>query len=106
VINTEDTLPPPEGHDPHVKFEDKTYYMPLEAWIPTGPPFKPLPPMNSWFWRPGFTTQSAEKIASEYNDCRKRNSNLLLNLSPDTTGRLPEEAVTTLQEAARIIKQS
>ena len=105
VINAEDTMPPPEGHDPHVKFEGKTYYMPLEAWIPTGPPFKPLPPMNSWFWRPGFTTQSAEKIASEYNDCRQRHSNLLLNLSPDTSGRLPDEAVNTLHEAARIINR-
>src|SRR5438309_974278 len=104
VINGSDELPPPEGHDPHVKFEGKTYYMPMEAWIPTGPPFKPLPPMNSWFWRPGFTTQSAEKIAGEYADCRKRNANLLLNLSPDTSGQLPEEAVNTLHEAARIIR--
>ena len=105
VINGEDTLPPPEGHDPHVKFEGKTYYMPMEAWIPTGPPYKPMPPMNSWFWRPGFTTQSAEKIASEYNDCRQRTSNLLLNLSPDTRGRLPDEMVQTLQAAARLIKK-
>jgi alpha-L-fucosidase len=105
VINLEDALPPPEGHDPHIKFEDKTYYMPLEAWIPTGPPYKPMPPMNSWFWRPGFKIQSADKIASYYSDCRKRNSNLLLNLSPDTTGRLPEEAVETLRAAARIINR-
>jgi alpha-L-fucosidase len=106
VINCEDTMPPPEGHDPEVKFEGKTYYMPIEAWIPTGPPYKPMPPMNSWFWRPGFTIQSAEKIAGEYAECRKRNSNLLLNLSPDTSGRLPEETVTTLQEAAKMIKGS
>lgn len=105
VINGEDTMPLPEGHDPHVKFEGKIYYMPMEAWIPTGPPYKPMPPMNSWFWRPGFTTQSAEKIASEYNDCRRRRSNLLLNLSPDTSGRLPEEAVNKLHEAARIINR-
>jgi alpha-L-fucosidase len=105
VINGEDQLPPPEGHDPQIKFEGKTYYMPMESWIPTGPPYKPLPPMNSWFWRPGFTTMSAEKIAADYEDCRKHNSNLLLNLSPDTSGRLPDEAVKTLQEAARIIKR-
>ena len=105
VINGEDQLPPPEGHDAHVKFEDKTYYMPMEAWMPTGPPYKPMPPMHSWFWRPGFVTQSAETIASYYNDCRKRNANLLLNLSPDTTGQLPEQAVNTLHEAARIINR-
>jgi alpha-L-fucosidase len=105
VINGEDTMPPPEGHDPHVKFEGKTYYMPMEAWIPTGPPYKPMPPMNSWFWRPGFTTQSADKIAGEVADCRKRNGNLLLNLSPDTRGKLPDETVQTLQEAGRLIKK-
>jgi len=55
--------------------------------------------MNTWFWRPGFTTQSADKSAGEYADCRKRHSNLLLNLSPDKTGRLPEEAVNTLHQA-------
>lgn len=105
VINCEDTLPPPEGHDPHVNVDGKQYYMPMEAWIPTGPPYEPMPPMHSWFWRPGFTTQSAEIIASHYHDCRSRNANLLLNLSPDTTGRLPEEAVETLQQAARLIKR-
>jgi alpha-L-fucosidase len=105
IINGEDQLPPPEGHDLHIKFEGKTYYMPMEAWMPTGPPYKPMPPMHSWFWRPGFITQSAETIASYYTDCRQRNANLLLNLSPDTTGRLPEDAVKTLHETARIIKR-
>ncbi len=105
VVNGEDQLPPPEGHDPHVTFEGKTYYMPMEAWLPTGPPYKPMPPMNSWFWRSGFTIQSADKIAREYSDCRKRNANLLLNLSPDTSGRLPEETVNTLREVAGMIKR-
>ena len=54
VINAEDTLPPPEGHDPNVKVQGVTRYMPMESWIPTGPPYKPMPPMHSWFWRPGF----------------------------------------------------
>jgi alpha-L-fucosidase len=105
VINGEDTLPPPAGHSPYIKMEGKTYYLPMEAWIPTGPPYKPMPPMHSWFWRPGFLTQSPETIASYYNDCRKRNANLLLNLSPDTSGRLPEEAVEKLEQAARIIQR-
>jgi alpha-L-fucosidase len=104
VINGEDQLAPPEGHGPHIKFQGRTYYMPMEAWMPTGPPYKPMPPMHSWFWRPGFVTQSAETIASFYNHCRKQNANLLLNLSPDTSGRLPDEAVKTLQQAARLIK--
>jgi alpha-L-fucosidase len=106
VINGEDTLPPPEGHNPQVKFQGQPYYMPMEAWMPTGPRYKPMPPMHSWFWRSGFKTQSAETIASYYSACRTGKANLLLNLSPDTSGRLPEEAVNTLHQAARIINRN
>jgi alpha-L-fucosidase len=104
VINTEDSLPPPDGHNPQIEFQGKHYYMPMEAWIPTGPPYKPMPPMHSWFWREGFSTQSADEIASVYRDCRKRNSNLLLNLSPDKTGRIPDEAVKTMRQVAKLIR--
>jgi alpha-L-fucosidase len=103
VINTEDSLPPPEGHNPHINFQGKTYYMPMEAWIPTGPPYKPMPPMHSWFWREGFKTQSADAIASVYRDCMQRRSSLLLNLSPDKTGRLPDEVVQTMHEVAALV---
>ncbi|HEX8873304.1 MAG TPA: alpha-L-fucosidase [Nitrosospira sp.] len=103
VINGEDTLPPPEGHNPHVNFQGKTYYMPMEAWIPAGPPYQPMPPMHSWFWHPGFKIQDAETIASVYRDCKQRRSNLLLNLSPDTSGRLPDDTVQTLEEVAKLI---
>jgi alpha-L-fucosidase len=78
--------------------------MPMEAWIPTGPPYKPMPPMHSWFWREGFETQSAETIATIYHDCRQRRANLLLNLSPDKTGRLPDEAVETMRQVKRFIR--
>jgi alpha-L-fucosidase len=104
VINGEDTLPPPEGHDPHITFEGKTYYLPFESWMPIGPPYKPMPPMHSWFWREGFATQSPETIADMYRNCVRRNSNLLLNLSPDTTGRLPEQTVQAMQQVAKLIR--
>jgi alpha-L-fucosidase len=105
VINTEDTLPPAEGHNPHIELEGNRYYMPMEAWMPTGPPYKPMPPMHSWFWREGFNTQSARDIASMVSVCHQRHANLLLNLSPDKTGRLPEEAVQTLYEVAKILRR-
>jgi hypothetical protein len=104
VINAEDSLPPPEGHDPLVQFEGKTYYMPMEAWIPTGPPYKPMPPMHAWFWRPDFQTQDAKVIADVYRTCKQRKSNLLLNLSPDTSGRLPDDTVQAMQQVAKLIK--
>ena len=103
VINEEDNLPPAEGHEPNVKVEGKMYYMPLEAWIPTGPPYKPMPPMNSWFWRPGFKTQDPQEIANAYKACKARKSNLLFNLSQDTSGRLPDEAVEAMKQVKKLI---
>jgi alpha-L-fucosidase len=106
VLNEEDTLPPPEGHDPHLTVEGKPYYLPLETWLPTGPVYMNTtnPVVHSWFWRPGYQTQSAETIVEAYHECMARNSNLLLNLAPDTTGRLPEEAVKILSEVAKKIR--
>jgi alpha-L-fucosidase len=103
VINGEDTLPAPEGHNPNISMDGKMRYLPMEAWIPTGPPYKPMPPMHSWFWRPGFQMQDAQAIADAYRACKQRNSNLLLNLSPDTSGQLPEDAVRTLQQVRKLI---
>lgn len=103
VINAEDTLPPPEGHDPHISFEGRTYYMPLESWMPIGPPYKPMPPMHSWFWREGFEVQSPETIAAMYRDCLQRKSNFLVNLSPDASGRIPEQTVKTMQRVSKLI---
>jgi hypothetical protein len=71
VMHREDSLPPPEGHNPHINFQGKTYYMPMEAWILTGPSYKPMP-MHSWFWRDGFKTQSADVIAGVYRDGMQR----------------------------------
>ncbi|HEY3706652.1 MAG TPA: alpha-L-fucosidase [Terracidiphilus sp.] len=103
VINGEDTLPPLDGHDPHVKFEGKQYYMPFETWLPTGPVYPPMPWMHTWFWHPWYKTQPAEVIAKSYEICMGSNANLLLNLTPDNTGRIPEEQVTTMTRVAELI---
>lgn len=103
VINGEDTLPPLEGHDSHVLYEKKQYYMPFETWLPTGPIYPPMPWMHTWFWHPWFKTQPAEVIAKSYQICMSCNSNLLLNFTPDHTGRLPEEQVATLRRVAELI---
>jgi alpha-L-fucosidase len=105
VINTEDSLPPPEGHNPRISFQGQTYYLPMEAWIPTGPPYRPMPPMHSWFWREGLQTQRPDAIAGVYRDSIERRSNLLLNLSPDKTGSLPDEAVRTMGAVTNMIRK-
>ncbi len=104
VINGEDSLPPEGGHDPHVTFEGKTYYMPFETWLPTGPIYAPMPRMHSWFWREGTKTQNADVLANAYKTCMRGKTNLLLNLSPDNTGRLTDEAVGTMHQLAQLIR--
>lgn len=104
VINGEDTLPPLEGHNPDVTFEGKRYYMPFETWLPTGPIYPPMPTMHTWFWHPWYKPQSANVIAEAYRDCMKGNANLLLNLAPDNTGRLPADQVATMHHVSRLIR--
>jgi alpha-L-fucosidase len=104
VINGEDTLPPLEGHDPHVRYEKRQYYLPFETWLPTGPIYPPMPWMHTWFWHPWYKTQSAEVIAKSYELCMSENANLLLNWTPDNTGRLPGEQVATMQRVAQLIR--
>ncbi|HTS69965.1 MAG TPA: alpha-L-fucosidase [Terriglobia bacterium] len=104
VINGEDTLPPPEGHNPHIKVESKEYYLPFETWLPSGPNYKPQPRMHTWFWHPWYKTQDAAVLVDAYRACMTRGANLVLNLAPDNTGRLTDEAVQTLQEVAEKIR--
>ncbi len=47
--------------------------------------------------------EGPEEIAEDYRACKERKTNLLLNLSPDTSGRLPDEAVKTLQQVKKLI---
>ena len=105
VINGEDTLPPLEGHSPHVSYQGKQYYMPFETWFPTGPIYPPMPWMHTWFWHPWYKPQSPEVIAQAYRDCMRGNSNLLLNLAPDNTGRIPENQVEAFRRVAELIRE-
>ena len=104
VINGEDTLPPLEGHDPHISYNGKPYYLPFETWFPTGPIYPPMPTMHTWFWHPWYKPRSPEVIAQAYRDCMKGNANLLLNLAPDNTGRLPENQVQAFRRVAQLIR--
>jgi alpha-L-fucosidase len=103
VINGEDTLPPLEGHDPRVTVDGQPYYLPFETWLPTGPLYPPMPWMHTWFWHPWYQPQAPEVLAEAYRLCRKGNTNLLLNLAPDNTGRLPQEQVDLCGRVAELI---
>jgi alpha-L-fucosidase len=84
--------------------EGKEYYLPFETWLPTGPILHPGYPVHRWFWNEAYKTQSAQVIADAYRTCMSRKVNLLLNLAPDNTGRLADEAVTTMNQVAELIR--
>lgn len=104
VINGEDTLPPLGGHDPHITFEKKQYYMPFETWLPTGPIYPPMPTMHTWFWHPWYKPQSPEVIAEAHWLCMRAKSNIMVNLAPDNTGRIPEDQVATFRKVGELIR--
>jgi hypothetical protein len=60
--------------------------------------------MHSWFWRQGFATQSADVLARDFQACKQGHANLLLNLSPDKSGRLPDESVRVMDQLAKLIR--
>ncbi len=78
---------------------------PMETWLPIGPIYPPMPRVHTWFWHKNFKLQSADVIAKAYRDCMARKANLLLNLGPDNTGRLPDDVVATVHEVARRIRR-
>ncbi len=105
VVNGEDTLPPLEGHDPHLVYDKKSWYMPFETWFPTGPIYPPMPTMHTWFWHPWYKPQSPEVIAEAYRLCMKGNANMLMNMAPDNTGRIPQNQVETFSRVAELIRE-
>ena len=62
--------------------------------------------LNGWFWKASHGVKSANQILDIYYKSVGRNSNLLLNLSPDTRGLIPEKQITPLMEAMTVIKQT
>jgi len=108
IINSEDTLPPESGHDPHVKFEGRQYYLPMESWMTSGPAYQAfnVPDLHAWFWRPGYATRPARELYGFYQACLARRANLLLNLAPNTDGLLPQDTVTQMEELQRLITKT
>ncbi len=60
--------------------------------------------LNQWFWNPETSrVKSLERLAETYYQSVGNNGVLLLNLSPDRTGRIPEDQITRLREFRRFI---
>jgi alpha-L-fucosidase len=95
IISLERTLPPSTGHRKWREIEGKRYYMPGEVCEPIG---------KEWFWVPGDKPRSDEVLAKQFNDCRARGVNLLLDVPPDQHGIIPDETVTALMRLRKNAK--
>lgn len=62
--------------------------------------------LSGWFWKASHGVKSAAQILDIYYASVGRNSNLLLNLSPDTRGLIPQNQISPLMEAMTIIQQT
>jgi alpha-L-fucosidase len=60
--------------------------------------------LNQWFWNPGTSkVKSLGQLKETYYQSVGNNGELLLNLSPDRTGQIPEDQVSRLMEFRRWI---
>jgi alpha-L-fucosidase len=89
LINGEVTPPPPTGHNPFIAVNGKTYYLPMETCDTLA---------HHWFWEPGDSLKSVRTLVRTYDSTVGRGANLLLDLAPDRTGRIPEATIQRLME--------
>jgi alpha-L-fucosidase len=60
--------------------------------------------VGGWFWEPGQSPKSVSNITGLYNSIGAMNGNLLLNVPPDQTGRIPDASVKRLNEIRDALK--
>ena len=61
----------------------------------------------SWFWKPDSdpTLKSVDALMTAYDQSIGRGANLLINMTPDTTGRIPEAEVQRLANFGKAWQQ-
>lgn len=87
IIAIERSLPSAGGYNKVREIEGKNYYMPGEVCDPIG---------KDWFFVPGDLPRADKSLADQFRACRAQGVNLLLDVPPDTTGQIPQEAVQAL----------
>jgi alpha-L-fucosidase len=94
LINGERTLPPATGHNPFKTVDSVTYYIPMEVCQTL---------CEFWFSMPDDKPKSLNTLYFWYDECSKRGANLLLDVPPDNSGRIPQELVARLVELRAVI---
>jgi alpha-L-fucosidase len=89
LINGEVIDPPAAGHNPLIPFQGRSYYLPMETCDTLA---------HHWFWIPGDALKSVRTLVRKYQNTVLKGANLLLDLAPDKTGRIPEATAARLME--------
>ncbi len=89
INNGEVTGPPAAGHSPKIPVLGKTYYVPMETCDTLA---------HHWFWEAGDALKSVRTLVRLYRSTVDKGANLLLDLAPDKTGRIPEATAQRLRE--------
>ena len=94
VVNGECTLPPSTGHNPWMEHDGQTHYIPMEVCERAA---------KTWFWKDEDFINPLDELVQLHQDTTSRGANLLLDLTPDLNGRIPEIQVQRLTEMAKRI---
>ncbi len=65
-----------------------------------------VPILHGWFWAAHKPVRTAAELVDIYYQSVGRNSNWLLNLSPDTRGLIPDDQIANLHLAAQTIRET
>lgn len=61
---------------------------------------------GQWFWASGKHPRSVSQLVDIYYSSIGRNGNLILNLSPDSRGLIPDDQVQALSRMAQVVKET
>jgi len=61
---------------------------------------------GQWFWAAGKRPRSVSQLVDIYYSSIGRNGNLIMNLSPDKRGLIPDDQLTALSRMAEIVKDT
>jgi len=64
------------------------------------------PILYGWFWHPKKHVRSASDLVDIYYTSVGRNGNMLLNLSPDTRGLIPDNQLVQLRLMAQVVDET
>jgi alpha-L-fucosidase len=64
------------------------------------------PILNGWFWSATKRPRSASQLLDIYYQSVGRNGNMLMNLSPDTRGLIPDNQLASLSRMAQVVNDT